>query len=121
MARWIITYGDGATFSDEDGAPDAAPGLDVQIIAQADPDVGRRLLRQFDYYLWDADAGEWLGVDLFGLIDQLVARGVVKAGRTLPNAAYQALYLRASSDPRLPAKSARHWLEQPPPGEVDRP
>ena len=112
--RWKIWYGNGSTFSDAAGPPGAAPPLDVQVIAQADPDVGRLMVCRKDFYVFHD--GEWYGVDWFGLLDHLMALGIVKAGRTRSNRDYDALYRAAVADPDLAPKSARHWLEDPPPG-----
>lgn len=114
--RWRIYYGDGTTFSNLDGSPEAAPALNVQAIVEYDPQVGRALTVRRDFYI--RVEGEWMGVDWFGLIDQLMAQGIVKAGRSLPSSRFEQIYQQAVSDPGLPPKSALHWLEQKPPGEV---
>ena len=41
MAKWKIFYGDGATFSSDDGDIKDAPATNVQIIVQAHDDTGR--------------------------------------------------------------------------------
>lgn len=114
--RWRVYYGDGGTFSNLDGAPEDAPALNVQAIVEYDPSVGRSISMRRDFYIRVNDA--WMGVDWFGLLDQLMAQGIIKAGRSLPTEQYEAIYQRAASDPGLPRKSALHWLEQRPPGEV---
>ena len=119
--RWTIYYGDGSTFTDEDGPPEAAPPRDVQAIAQPDnrpepKNVGLTVLAGWDWWYWRADLGEWWGSDLYGLLDQLMARLPVSAvcqGRHCPNDEYDALLERAHNDPRFPRKSAKAPLERP--------
>jgi hypothetical protein len=104
--KWRIYYDDGSTFSDEDGPPEMAPGLGVQIIVDPHPSVGRRMLHSHDYY-WHG--GGWQGGDIFGFWDYLQRPGlkVVKFGRTIATAAFDAIYRRAKTDPGFPAKSAK--------------
>jgi hypothetical protein len=101
-----IYYGDGSTYSDEDGPADQAPKRNVQTIAQRNDLVGRRIERGDNFYVW-TDHG-WRGCDQFGLYDYLIEPGfkVVLFGRSLPDAEYRAVLGRACKDPGLPAKSA---------------
>lgn len=108
MTRFRIYYGDGSTY---DGAVEHAPALNVQAIVQEDPHphgTGRYVIHgggqrpnrvPLDYYWWD-DA-MWVGGDLFGLFDYLQRPGWKKVlfGRTLPDAAYQAIITAAGDDP----------------------
>jgi hypothetical protein len=93
--EWEIYYGDGSTFSNEDGGPQDAPTRNVQVIVQDDPDVSWVMLTTHDYYVWRKD--RWFGVDKFGLWDYLASDGWKKVlfGRTLTNAEYKAIYERA--------------------------
>ena len=100
--RWTLYYGDGSTFSNEDGLPAEAPSLDVQVIAHADEmiarEVGAVLLYGKDYYWWE-DA--WFGGDLFGLFDHLSRRHadqVVKFGRFIPRTQFQGILDRATHE-----------------------
>ena len=102
---WAIYYGDRTRFTDEDGHPDEAPTTNVAVIAQADPECGRVLVARRDYYCFHD--GEWYGHDLIGLIDYLQRAGILKLGRTLPNAVYAEILAAAASSPELPRKSAR--------------
>lgn len=104
MIEWRIYYGDGSTFSNEDGSPVDAPALNVQAIVQRDTAVGRTIWHKKDFYLHLND--EWIGVDWFGLLDHLMAMGIVKAGRTLTMGEFHDLYRRAANDPDMPHKSA---------------
>lgn len=106
MVTWKLFYGDGSTFSDQDGTPAEAPAVNVQVIAQAaDPGIGRRTCSRFDFYWWD---GEWHGSDLFGLFDYLmrVSPSIVKFGRVLPRLEFEALLNRAVTDSDLFPKVA---------------
>lgn len=79
---WRVYYGDGSTFSSEDGPPEDAPPLGVQaVICQRE--------------LWGCG-------DIFGLFDYLMSPGrykVVRFGRLVSNAAYQAAVEAARKDP----------------------
>lgn len=103
---WRIYYGDGSTFSSDDGVPSEAPSCNVQAIAQvADPAIGRRTCSRYDFYWFD---GEWHGSDLFGLFDYLMrySPSIVKFGRVLPRLEFEAILNRAVSDPDLVPKVA---------------
>jgi len=95
MASWRIYYGDGSTYSDDDGDVFDAPALDVQAIAfrTSEPDhkTGHMPVFRFDYYWWEPN-GDWYGGDLFGLYDYLTRPGPKKVvfGRTVSNTAHQA-------------------------------
>jgi hypothetical protein len=105
MAQWRIYYGDGSTFSDEDGSPEQAPAVNVQVIAQAaDPGIGRRTCARYDFFWFDN--GEWHGSDLFGLFDFLMRSSVVKFGRVVPRLEFEALLNRAVTDPDIAPKVA---------------
>jgi hypothetical protein len=114
--RWRVYYGDGSTFSDEDGTIEMTPALNVQAIVQSDPDphgTGRHVIHgggqrpnrvPIDYYWWDPGRGMWVGGDLFGLWDYLTRPGWRKVlfGRTIPDQDYQAIIVRAGDDPDFP-------------------
>ena len=103
---WRIYYGDGSTLDGVD--PFSVPGLDVQAIVQADPDVGRYVLHHCDFYWWVLEDQQWHQGDHFGLWDYLQRPGPKKVvfGRSLDNLAYKAILARAQSDPGFPVKSA---------------
>lgn len=105
--EWKIFYADGA-YSDEDGLPEDAPKRGVQAIAVADPDIGRRIERSEDHYIWTPENGGWRGVDKFGLFDYLIESGVkiVLFGRTISEDDYRAIWDRVSRDSDLPPRSA---------------
>lgn len=107
MPAWRIYYGDGSTYSSDDGAAFCAPARGVQAIVSPDELVGRFCDTQCDYYVWD---GAWLGVDHAGLLDYLGRVGFAKyvlQGRTIPGETYRAIMERARTDPGFPEKTAR--------------
>jgi hypothetical protein len=113
--RWRIYYDDGHTFDDEQGKACDAPSLGVICVVQSDPGCGRMILTGYDYYICLGD--DWLGVDLFGLLDYALnrlerIRGVV-AGRAVANDVYTNVMRHAQDDPDFAAKSARRANEQP--------
>lgn len=106
--RWAVYYDDGTRLTDGECEVWDLPGLGVQVVAQADPEVGRVLLSGDDYF-WFED-GTWRSGDLFGLWDYLFARPGRKkalAGRLMPTEEHQAVYHRAKDDDYLPEKTAR--------------
>jgi hypothetical protein len=100
MLTWRIYYGDGSTLSNEDVDPYAVPGLDVQAIVQADPDVGRYVLSHQDFYWWVEADRQWHQGDHFGLWDFLQRPGPKKVvfGRSLDNVSYKTILARAMHD-----------------------
>lgn len=108
---WIIFYGDGSEFTSTDGPPEEAPGLNVQLIAQADEEVGRVLVTSDPGLYWWED-GLWCGCNDrmgIGFWDYLARPGlkVTKFGRVLSNSDFQRVLRLATDHPGLPRKSAR--------------
>jgi hypothetical protein len=97
---WRVYYGDGSTFSSEDGSPAAAPALDVQVIVQHRVDVGWHMQHANDFYLWRDCWRCWRGADLAGLWDYMMQAGWkrVLMGRTLLNSEFNAIYQAAKAD-----------------------
>lgn len=112
MRPWKIFYGDGSTFSSEDGPPSEAPPFNVQAIAQAaDIVIGRKVVSGKDYYWWEntADGGEWFGsTDPAALWDYLARHcpSIVKFSRILPRLEFEAILNRAVTDSSLTEKTA---------------
>lgn len=107
MKQWKIYYGDGTTFDSDDGLPVDAPATNIQLIAQYHPELGRHFIGgqlRSDFYLFVND--EWIDVDLIGLLDHLMAQGIVKSGRMLPTSEWKQIQRRALNDPDMPKKSA---------------
>ena len=133
MGKWKMFYGDGTTFSDQDGQPWAAPIANVQVIAQDHIESGRYMQVERDYYVYWPDRERWVGVDLAGVMDFLVElgmlkwggeedgaiiiqravnTGLVKLGRTIGREQFYEIYQLADSDPYLPKRTgfmAKEW------------
>lgn len=103
---WRVWYDHGGTFDDADGVPWDTPAFGVQVVTQADPDVGRFLLFRDDYFWWEQ--GRWWSGDLFGVWDYLGRPGPRKVlfGRQMPNDGFAAVVKAAMDDPDLPEKTA---------------
>ena len=99
---WRIYYGDGSTYSDEDGPPEAAPPWGAVAVVTRDPNDPREITSVhgtgFDYFVYDG-AG-WWGVDFVGLIDRLATRTaqVVCFGRTIRTADFESVIARSVKD-----------------------
>lgn len=106
MCTWRIYYGDGSEVSELD--PYEVPGLNVQVIVQADEDVGRYVLHGHDFYWWMPDESQWFGGDVFGLWDYLAQPGPRKVifARSLSNVEYKRILNRALTDPNFAPKTA---------------
>lgn len=105
--KWRIYYETGETY---DADPFSAPTRGVQVIVNVEPNVGRMLIAQRDWYWWDVEREFWFGGDFAGMLDYLDSPGPkrVLRGRFVLNAEYQACVKRALNDPDFPAKTARH-------------
>ena len=103
---WRIWYDNRTTFSDQDGAPEMAPGRGVICIVQDSERTGRVKLSGADYYIWKEN--QWFRADLFGLWDYLEGVGwkCVKFGRSIDRARYNEIMRAAESDRTFPARSA---------------
>jgi hypothetical protein len=114
--RWAIYYGDGSSFTDEDGGPGEAPAFGVAVIVQESERVGRILIESFegkDYYVFRA--GEWFVCDWTGLLDSLAhfPGCFVKFGRTFGDDDWARARTAAAADPRFRPKSARDGRREP--------
>jgi len=99
--RFRIYYGDGTTYS---GDPYLAPPTGVQIINEFDPDQGRIKVHSHDWYVWDGDLGQWLGVTLDALIAYMRRNGPRKVlfGETIRTQAFYDCVEKAMNDPDFP-------------------
>ena len=108
--NWKIYYGDGTTFSDQDGTPFIAPARDVQVIVMNDKNHAWRTQAGNDYYVWDdrGDGARWWGVDQFGMYDYLIDPGYKRVlfGRTVTSNQFDNIFRLASNDPDFPKKTA---------------
>jgi len=109
MAEWVIWYGDGSSFSSEDGEPWEAPRVGVQCIAVAHISCGNYILSEQDFYCWHEDGG-WIPHDQMGmhqyLQDKDVIRHLVLFGYWIQKEVYGAIRSKATKDTRLPPKTA---------------
>jgi hypothetical protein len=96
--NWRVYYGDGSTFSNEDGAPEMAPCSRVIAVAFYDQDNRRRVCHQADYYLWGD--GRWYSADASGFWQYMQEPGpkVVKFGREIGDIKYREVMTFALSD-----------------------
>lgn len=98
MIAWKIYYGDGTTFSSEQGSPESAPCTRVICVAWYDEDKRRKLSHQADYYVYGD--GRWFSADMSGLLQYLMEPGfkVVKFGREIGDLAYRTIMSNAMND-----------------------
>lgn len=103
--KFKIYYADGSVYQ---GDPYAAPALGVLVIVERDPDSGRRLVAEKDYFVWDGKNARWWAVDEMGMHDYLIQPGPrrVLFGRTVPNEEWYAVCRRANADPDFPARTS---------------
>lgn len=95
---WRIYYGDGSTFSNEDGSAELAPCGGVIAVAWYDEDNRRRLAHGQDYYIFDA--GRWMGVDASGFWQYMGEPGFkfVKLGRMIGDLKFRSVMSKAMND-----------------------
>ncbi len=55
MPDWTIHYGDGGTFTSDDGPPEAAPVDGIQWIVERLPNGNTQHHRDRDFYYWTGD------------------------------------------------------------------
>lgn len=97
----MVFYGDGSTFSAEDGDPFSAPGENVQTIIRPDPDHNWRAINGCHAYGWEdrGDGLEWWGLQTESdLVQYLLRPGPRKVlyGRTLSNERYREIIAQAN-------------------------
>lgn len=95
--NWRIYYGDGSTFSSDDGAWEDAPGWDVQVILFRDRVTTWQMRHQGDFFRLDDD-GAVVGMDVTGLLDWVVNELGIKAGRMLSRDKFDIVYQQAKRD-----------------------
>lgn len=115
MLRWKIFYGDGSTYSSEDGSPFYAPRLNAQVIVGPDRYTGRYMVSDKDAYWWVIDEERWRGGDRHGEFIYMLRRGprVVLYGEQIDDDAYNSVISAALDDPDFPPKTARGRGEIP--------
>ena len=95
MINWKIYYGDGSTFTNEDGGAEQAPCGRVICVAFYDEDNRRKICHQADYYLWDGK--RWYSADISGFMQYMQEPGfkVVKFGREIGDLKYREIMTKA--------------------------
>lgn len=103
---WKVRYDNRAPFSDRDGPPQAAPGLGVLTVTQADADHGRYVLAGDPYFWWED--GRWWSGDLLGCWDYLTRPGWRKVlfGRQVDNDRYTQTLRASDQDPDFAVRTA---------------
>ena len=104
MISWRIYYGDGATYSNEDGDAALAPCGGVICVAWYDEDKRRHLAHGTDYYIHDQ--GRWYGADSAGFWQYMGEPGakIVKLGRMIGDLKFRSIMSKAMND--LPIEEA---------------
>lgn len=105
---WTIYYGDGNTFSSDDGDPHDAPKLDVQVIAVRSDAAGVEFEQGQDYFVYDPEAATlgFVGTDIHGMQDHLIRakRQCVFFGRHMQNDDFHKFFAKVKGN--YPHKSA---------------
>jgi hypothetical protein len=105
MIEWKIWYANGSSFSNEDGFWGEAPVDGVLFVTVADPDAGRCIFRDTDFYAVPP-GGQPYGVDDLGAYLRAYVPEI-KHGLCVPREQYEAIYERAWRDPDFPRKTPR--------------
>ncbi|MGK2965506.1 MAG: hypothetical protein ACSLFM_07855 [Tepidiformaceae bacterium] len=132
MAEWRIYYGDGTTVEGTTRAEwTAAPSANVQVVVARDPlpldsprNIGRVVFYGSPYYIWGVSSPIPTSADGVGLLDDLLARGLiadtatveklslrnltawgVKIGRTIAIQSFDDILVAAINAPGFPIKS----------------
>ena len=105
---WKIYYGDGTTFSDQDGTWEDAPLDNVQAVAVYNETWGRRVFYGTEFYL----PGDKVSINTIFGVDYLqehmrAHNRYIKYGRTIERKIADGLFDTAMHDPDFPMKSPR--------------
>lgn len=96
---WIIFYGDGSTFSSDDGKPCDAPPLNVQVLIQENANGKWVFYTKDNYYVWGwRSKNEWVAVDQAGREDYDFHHTGCKNvlfGRWIDDISYEKIYKKA--------------------------
>ena len=93
--KWVIYYGDGSTYSDEDGDPYNAPPNNVQVVVD-----GGKIRFGKDAFYWHPDIG-WCATDNAGFWDHMLMYIGPKAvifGRNIRNEDFWEIKARAKKE-----------------------
>jgi len=108
--KWKIYYGDGSTYFSEEGPPEKAPKINVQVIIFEDKAHGWANISGQDYYVWE-DRGQgymWWGCDRTGLDYYLFhspGKKVALMGRFIEDDHFDEILKRAMTDPDFSRKT----------------
>lgn len=104
-----IYYDGGTNYA---GDVSDAPAWGVLLIVEADPDHGRRIVSNGDYYVWDQE--RWQAKDFIGMIDYLAQPGMkrVLIGRMVPNEVFIEAYRQAEESNEFPVRTGFGPFEQ---------
>lgn len=116
-----VYYGDGSMVESDD--PASVPVDNVQAIAWNDPtrgygDIGRVVLREWDFYLWTEAVGEWHGTNkFFDVLQHIRANGIqgvqaILFGQWIAPSVWREIIRRAETEPGLDAKNAGDALRE---------
>ena len=119
--RWKVYYGDGSTFSSDQGSPLSAPTHNVQIILEATEKEGVIRLSGKDYYWFDQDLDQWCAGDFMGMVDYAMRCSTVKQARSMTTADFDALFQVCVDDPDFKKKSMRNLPREGPPTRGELP
>lgn len=118
---WKIYYGDGSTYSNEDGPPEKAPKVNAQVIILEDKSHGWSNVSGEDYYVWE-DRGKgfmWWGCDRTGLdyfLFHSPGKKIALMGRFIEDDHFDEIMKRAHQDDYFPGKSGYRANERMPKG-----
>jgi hypothetical protein len=112
MLAWRIYYSDGSTFSSDQGEPQDAPPTGVICIRERNASAGSVTRSGKDFYIWNAEAGQWWQSDAVGFWQYMFEPGpkVVKFGVNTSDENYNWIMGTAANDPNF-TKTGKHVLE----------
>lgn len=109
---WRVYYGNGETFTSDQGGAHDAPRTDVQIIAQQDQSMGWELLSSSDYYYYEEDRRNWYIADVFTIFDHLIRAKypVILFGRMISDDEFTEITKRVLDDLPTPKTAWRRGM-----------
>ena len=119
--QWKIYFGDGSTFSSDQGSPSDAPTHNIQIILEATEKEGVIRLAGKEYYWHDDDLGQWCAGDYSGMMDYVLRCTTVKVARSMRTCDFDALFQVCVDDPDFKPKSMRNYPREGPPTRGELP
>ena len=108
--KWRIYYGDGSTFSSDDGDAKDAPTDGIQAVVQWDRRCGRSVITGSDNYIFTDD--QWVGTMGDGDRSHFRSKGLLHHGTIVGRDKYDEIVNKALTDSDFPRKSS--WREGEP-------